>query len=276
MSEARYITARSIYGCDIIKVLKERSEYLENQMNNAKSQIDYVKNTSYVISIIGFIGIIIFVIFYNFANIIASAIILILGLIVLFSNTTYDKQFANCYKGIGGEQTVIDALSSLDNNYYLINDIILPERNGNIDHLVLGPNGIFVIETKNYEGNIICYGDDWYRRYLGYNASKDYPMESPSRQVKRNAVNLKQFLLNKNDEEYIRRTWVNGIVVFTNPYVNLELNDPSVAILRPEELCDHIKLLKCQDFFSLNELNAIADTILGMPASAISPSVGCK
>ena len=36
---------------------------------------------------------------------------------------------------------------------------MLPESYGNIDHIILGSNGIFVIESKNYDGKIICNGD---------------------------------------------------------------------------------------------------------------------
>ena len=32
------------------------------------------------------------------------------------------------------------------------NDVNLPGKRGNIDHVVIGPTGIYVIETKNYSG----------------------------------------------------------------------------------------------------------------------------
>lgn len=61
---------------------------------------------------------------------------------------------------------------SLDKNIYtVINDVMLPDNQGGttqIDHIVLSPYGIFVVETKNMQGSI--YGDrksyNW-KQYLG-------------------------------------------------------------------------------------------------------------
>ena len=64
------------------------------------------------------------------------------------------------YRGRLGEQKVCSILKKLPAEYYLWNDIVL-QRNGysvQIDHVVISPYGIFVIETKNYTGWI--YGND--------------------------------------------------------------------------------------------------------------------
>jgi hypothetical protein len=47
-------------------------------------------------------------------------------------------------------------LKRLDDSHYLINDVILPSSRGNIDHILLTPKGIFAIETKHWDGEIIC------------------------------------------------------------------------------------------------------------------------
>jgi hypothetical protein len=40
----------------------------------------------------------------------------------------------------------------LSDDYYLLNDLYLRDGGGDIDHIVLGPNGVFVLETKNWSG----------------------------------------------------------------------------------------------------------------------------
>ncbi|MGF2618169.1 NERD domain-containing protein [Rossellomorea vietnamensis] len=59
-------------------------------------------------------------------------------------------------KGRIGEGWVKFFLSKLDpERYFLLHDILLPGHNGKttqIDHIVVSPYGIFVIETKNYNG----------------------------------------------------------------------------------------------------------------------------
>lgn len=87
----------------------------------------------------------------------------------------------------------IDKLKTLSDDYYLINDVLLGEAYGNIDHIVLGPNGLFTIETKNYVGTFSCEGDDWRRIYEDNDTINRYTIGSPSMQVKRNALNLKNF-----------------------------------------------------------------------------------
>ena len=52
-----------------------------------------------------------------------------------------------------GEKVVADSLDTLPQDYFVFNDVNLPKSQGNIDHVVVGPNGIFVIETKNYRGS---------------------------------------------------------------------------------------------------------------------------
>lgn len=64
-------------------------------------------------------------------------------------------------KGYLGEASVRLYLSKLDKEQYKVfNDVLIPIKNrkaSQIDHVVVSPFGIFVIETKNYKGWI--YGD---------------------------------------------------------------------------------------------------------------------
>jgi hypothetical protein len=59
-------------------------------------------------------------------------------------------------KGKIGEGSVIILLNRLDKEHYLVlNDVYIPKGEGKtaqIDHVVVSPYGIFVIETKNYKG----------------------------------------------------------------------------------------------------------------------------
>ncbi len=155
---------------------------------------------------------------------------------------------------------VENALKQLSDEYYLINDIKFSDSYGNIDHVVLGPNGIFVIETKNYTGEIICNGDKWIRRYLdGWNC-EDYDVGSPSKQVKRNAWKIKELI--KSSKILDKPIWVEGIVVFTNPDVDLNLESPTVPILKLDELYYYIKNREIETKFSHDELEKIGKIIL--------------
>ncbi|MCA1061396.1 NERD domain-containing protein [Rossellomorea aquimaris] len=66
------------------------------------------------------------------------------------------------FKGKIGERKVKYYLSKLNpDRYVVLHDVLLPSQNGKttqIDHVVLSGAGIFVIETKNYQGWI--YGSE--------------------------------------------------------------------------------------------------------------------
>ena len=78
-------------------------------------------------------------------------------ILLLFFGVMIFKLFKPFLKGKLGEFTVaIHAKLYLkDPQYLLLNDLTLPDGEGGttqIDHLLLSPYGIFVIETKNYKG----------------------------------------------------------------------------------------------------------------------------
>lgn len=208
-----------------------------------------------------------------------AIIFLILGIITLptlilsvlfMALTIYFFSKSNHYmKGKTGEDATENALEQLDNNYYLINDVNLNGSYGNTDHIVLGPNGIFVIESKNYDGTIICNGDEWHRHYdasltmsmkgnMYWRPSKNYDIGSPSKQVKKCAVVLKQVLQTR----FNKALWVDGVVVFTNPNVYLKLKDTTTSVLRIGELYGFIKYKRSNMRFSSNELKSIGKFIL--------------
>ena len=62
--------------------------------------------------------------------------------------------------GIGaiGERKTAKALSRLDSNYRILHDRKIRGRKSNIDHIVIGPTGIFAIETKNVKGRVTLQG----------------------------------------------------------------------------------------------------------------------
>ena len=85
-------------------------------------------------------------------------------------------------RGKIGESKVAAILATLPKDQYQIfNDVILPTKRSTtqIDHIVVSPFGLFVIETKNYKG-LIYGGEDaenwtknmWGNKYSFYNPLK--------------------------------------------------------------------------------------------------------
>jgi hypothetical protein len=82
------------------------------------------------------------------------------------------------YKGALGEVRVIRQLEKLPDDYYVFNDLTMKLKtwaefrgkklkSAQIDHLVVGPTGVYVIETKNWSEKYVngAYKDDSYNPY---------------------------------------------------------------------------------------------------------------
>jgi hypothetical protein len=144
------------------------------------------------------------------------------------------SQGQNFRKGTIGERRVAETLSAaLNDEYSLFNDVKLSGiAGGNIDHVLVGPTGIFVMETKNIQGKISCYGDNW--EGVGRN--------SPSGQARINAMKIRK-LLTGSAEPLSRPLWIQGVVVFTNNKAEITMRKPPehVKVAKIGELADYIK-----------------------------------
>lgn len=195
----------------------------------------------------------------------ASIGVMLIPLAYLLGIYTY-KEYALWDSGVLGERRVTKELGKLDDSYYLINGVTIPPNRGDTDHIVLGPNGIFVIEAKNYGGEIECGGDSWHRYKVG-RLGKRYGlrMGSPSNQVKRNAKVLKDFILEHGNEIFDRKIphiWVHSILVFTNERASLSVKNPTVDILGMGELSSYIENKRAELSLTEDETRKIGETIL--------------
>ena len=57
-------------------------------------------------------------------------------------------------KGFEGELLTERHLAALPARFVVLHDLRLPGRRENLDHLVIGPTGVFTVETKNYSSAV--------------------------------------------------------------------------------------------------------------------------
>jgi hypothetical protein len=158
-----------------------------------------------------------------------------LGLLIACSYYFLLHEFPNYRAGIIGEQKVTKTLSlALSDEYSMLNDVMLKSMaRGNIDHIVVGPTGIFVIETKNRKGKISYYGDNW----EGIGRGKP-----PSNQARINAMRIKK-ILDSSESLKSKAFYIQGVVVFANNKAELIEKKPPehVKIKRIDNLAAYIK-----------------------------------
>jgi len=91
----------------------------------------------------------------------AGTILLFLALVLLMCLVSrlafrrmdeLEKERESMRIGAAGEKSVAHTLSKLPDEFRVVNDVPTPA--GNLDHVVVGPTGVFVIETKNWRGMI--------------------------------------------------------------------------------------------------------------------------
>lgn len=123
-------------------------------------------------------------------SIIIPIIVIIILAVYLKLPETRGKRGENRVKWVIGE--------TIENEQYVINDLIL-SNNGNtsqIDHIVINQRGVFVIETKNYSGEI--YGSEKQREWtqvLAYGNVKN-KLYNPLKQNAAHVYNVKRIVGN--------------------------------------------------------------------------------
>ncbi|WP_276917722.1 NERD domain-containing protein [Aneurinibacillus aneurinilyticus] len=140
-------------------------------------------------------------------------------------------------KGRIGEKIVQDILSRLGNEYIGFHDIMIQGNNGNtaqIDHIVFSPYGIFVIETKAYNGYIKGYEDakNWVQ-FL--KKQQRYEFYNP---IKQNEQHIKALRTVLNDSASLLP--IVSIIVFVGTK-NIEVEATKAIVIRESELLTVIR-----------------------------------
>lgn len=108
---------------------------------------------------------------------IIAPVFIVLALLILAIIRFKDLKIRHI--GRQGEKEVSSILKTLPRSCRVLNDYLLPYGCGTtqIDHIVISPVGVFVVETKNYSGAV--YGSDYKESWSHYVGNKNYEFYSP-------------------------------------------------------------------------------------------------
>lgn len=143
-------------------------------------------------------------------------------------------------KGKRGEKQVYNKLMKLSDDYTIINDVVLYTKSGTtqVDHVVVSPYGIFVIETKNLCGDI--YGNDerqeWTQMIVNRYVTKNR-FYNPVKQSLGHVRHIKNML---KEFPFIP---IVPVVVFTDR-ANLRIEKSQYDVMYTDELLDFINSRK--------------------------------
>ena len=129
----------------------------------------------------------------------AGLLLLGLGMITLILITRGEKKLGQFLKGAEGEERMARILSLLPSRYVVFHGV--PSRSwggGNdIDHVVIGPSGVYAIETKNWSGTVKLENDELLYQEaaeLGSSSSMKRPDRPPLDQVRHSARLLEKYV----------------------------------------------------------------------------------
>jgi hypothetical protein len=170
-------------------------------------------------------------------------------------------------RGMRGEALVAERLQSLPDDYYLLNDVVLPGHAGNIDHVVIGPCGVVVIETKNVSGSIVSHGNAWF-----VNGRRS---RSVSAQANRGAIAVREALAQAHPglgDSVLR--FVESIAVFTNPTSRVRVDRARTVVARYSQLLDVILTMARRKRVSAAVAATLARTLMELAADQARREAG--
>jgi hypothetical protein len=124
------------------------------------------------------------------------------------------------------DQTLVKVLKGLDDRYQLYSYIVPAP------HVLLAPFGLCVVNPKDQGGKIRCQGERWryqagWRRVILRFFGQE-GLGNPTKEVRAEVKRLRRFLAQRLPDEEVP---IEGVVVFTNPQVELETENPAVPVL---------------------------------------------
>lgn len=144
--------------------------------------------------------------------------------------------------GIEGERTTNEILSNLPDTYHIVPNVELTVegKHSEMDTVVVGPTGVFIVEAKSRVGDI--YADladhDWIQQKTTGGGIYKKSLYSPAKQVATHAYRLSTFLKSKGIF-----TWVQGTVFVANTDCNVEITVKDAEVNIPVFSVKNIQVL---------------------------------
>jgi len=145
--------------------------------------------------------------------------------------------------GIEGERKLTKVVSGLDNRYCCFKNLCVSYkgRKSELDMVVVGPTGIFVVEAKNIKGSVSGdYNEERWRQRKTGRSGKMYSREfyNPVKQISTHIYRLAGFL-----KSHGFRVRIDGMVYFTNPETRISISGRDDRINILSELYNGSKMI---------------------------------
>lgn len=175
-----------------------------------------------------------------FLSLIFSSLWWLFFFFALLLSSSLGRKDAVLVSGAEGEDRTIEILTNLPDSYTVFNQVEIPcDRSSTgvieIDVIVVGPNGIFVIEVKNNNSHVSGAekNQKWTAHKIGRRGGTyEADIRNPIKQVKRQVYFLKNYLQKSGN-----KTWIQSIVFFSHRNCSIELqSETSIPVLTLQDV----------------------------------------
>lgn len=153
------------------------------------------------------------------------------------------------------DQRLDKILKGFDDRYQLYN-YILPAP-----HVLLAPFGLCVITPRDQRGKVRCQGEKW-RHQAGWSRILRFfgqeGLGNPTKEVRAHVEKLRRFLAKRLPGDEVP---IEGVVVFTNPEVDLETEDPAVPVLDGKQFKSFLRDLSKQRPIPASQRKQLAEVL---------------
>lgn len=194
---------------------------------------------------------------------VSAAAIILCGI----AYTILGRKYNILISGLKGERTLYKIAKKFKNEYHIFLNVPIRynHNRSEIDMLMVGKNGVLIVEVKNHSGAICGSEKDEYwlqtKHYRDGRATEG-EMYNPLRQVSRQRDILKHILRAKGQD-----IWLDGVVFFSNPFVKLNLTIDganSYVAAGEDELIRFIKTYKPKKTLTSEQVDEIVGIISGL------------
>ncbi|MBI4825681.1 MAG: NERD domain-containing protein [Nitrospirae bacterium] len=201
-----------------------------------------------------------FVVGYNISNheylpisIVLAMFSIGLSIYVYRKIDAMEKERIAYRKGFDGESKVADVINNFPDDYHAIHD--LSTSFGNLDHVVVGPSGVYIIDTKNWRGVVKADGN-------GELLLNEKPVDKPAvRNLLRTVMSVKA----KADTLSNLNPFIQPVMAFTSAYVEAKWGTTkNVHCITDDKLYDYIVENKNKKKLSKEEITSISQAFLAL------------
>lgn len=153
------------------------------------------------------------------------------------------------------DQMLDKILKGFGDRYHLYN-YVLPAS-----HVLLATFGLCVINPKHQAGKVRCEGEKWHHESGWKRVLRLFGQEglgNPTKEVQAEVEKLRRFLAERLPGEEVP---IEGGVVFTNPQVDLEIDNPSVPVLDGKQFKSFLRDLSKDKPISGSQRRRLADIL---------------